>query len=158
MAFGFLRSLVNPTGAYRREVAGTPKGGQFSPGYHAEVTMELTLREQDLNAEGTWDQPAYPTSAAALIDFWMNVPVPDEITERVLTRADAVDHAGTARMVARLKMIQLEMSRLPKEERTKVFRHPFQFPDGLVFNVYDGPKFYGAASPAVLPPSAFKNR
>lgn len=153
MGFGqFLRSITDPVGSYRRQVAGTPKGGQFAPGYHAEVHLDLTLNEQALNAEGTWEHPTMPRTAAALVDFWMNVPVPDYVTDHVLRNAKDVNVPAIARTIARCEMMRRDMARLPDSEKGKAFRHPISFPNGAVFNAHDALKFYGCdMSPNLLP-------
>jgi hypothetical protein len=136
--------------AYRRKVAGTPAGGEFDAQYHSEVTFDLTLDEQRRNADGTWEVPPYPHSAAQVIDFWRNVAVPTVVVETAMAETPIELHPEVAKTLVRCEMMLRDADPMDDHaEALKILRFPVQFPDGKVFAPRDALDWYGAPTTIV---------
>jgi hypothetical protein len=82
--FGATGGYRGSTGDQPRVRVGTPAGGQFALTIHGEPDVSLTeLSDAEYNADGTFEFPPLPRSAAQHVAFWSRVPVSNAILARV---------------------------------------------------------------------------
>ncbi len=72
--------------AHRRQPSGVPAGGQFAPDERPEVEhIDLSgISDDEYNDRATFAFPPVPRNADQVIDFWLNVDIPDDALQRVV--------------------------------------------------------------------------
>lgn len=69
--------------AQPRTPPGVSTGGQYAATPREESPVSLQLPAREYNADGTFEFPPIARDAEQLVDFWLRVPVPDQVLHQL---------------------------------------------------------------------------
>lgn len=84
--------------------------GRYSHTERAESPVSLTLSAREYNAEGTFEFPPIARDVEQLVDFWLRVPVPDQVLHQL--RAEYQD-----------AQYKVRADRIAEDPQPEKFRH-----------------------------------
>jgi hypothetical protein len=66
--------------------------GRYSHAERGESPVSLALSAREYNAEGTFEFPPIARDVEQLVDFWMRVPVPDQVLHQLRAEYHAAQY------------------------------------------------------------------
>ncbi|WP_251153799.1 hypothetical protein [Cellulosimicrobium sp. Marseille-Q4280] len=76
--------------------------GRYSHAERSESPVSLQLPARDYNADGTFEFPPIARDAEQLVDFWMRVPVPDQVLHQLRAEYHAAQYQARADEIAQI--------------------------------------------------------